>query len=295
MDERPPEPLTQSLGDQLAKKGFETTEQRVKRELSTHFDRVLKGRFDRIPQGFEFKSELPGVETLTIIPAVPPRKNIQVHMNYRGPGGQRRGETFSLTPDGTISGAVPKLLADKVAATDVEREILNRIERYEAVDWLELEEEFFPPDLSEPGKGGGIEGPGGPKVPPVVDLTRLELILKQPDRQALFLGRKGGGFSGVRGIAFPTFLVLENPVVGNAVYFLDIPEFAMPEGLTRDEQKKFIQNQPWMETIRESKGKARKKGATRIFHAGEWKERIEEEITRRLAAWRVMKKRESPA
>ncbi len=263
------------------------------------FERVLKGRFHRIPPG-SFQSELSGVSSITVVP-VPQKEHpsFNVTLNYETKSNQTRHATFTMFDDGVLSGRVPSDLG--VSKEEIKREVIRIMETIRLDFWHVMdidilsgadvgEHEEEEEGLKDGGRGSGKEG---------IDPKRLAFLEQQQAALFGFVGR--GGFNGYIAVAFqnPTsresFVVLENQEMGNAVYIVPLEEPVAEDPKMLEKLKKGAVPREELDTIIErvwipiaekapTRQQLRRKcGATRIFHSGlDWMAREQEVIDSHL-------------
>lgn len=271
--------------------GTESPEEREKRELQAEFDETLKGKFDRLPSGLNFRSELPGVENITVTtPARGEKKMAYANVVYRPPGSKApRIFSYSISGDGRIMPGLspgqrmPGELAD-LPKEDVLREVLDDVKKLDLDFWVETDMDVAPPGEwpADKKEAGGEESrPKEEQLP--MDPKRLEFFRQQPGVLFGHVTQKGG-FKDYRVFFFPTFAVIEHPARENAAYFVDFAEpldATVGHEMTREEKVTAVQKY-WPEELRRTKQEMRQRGDTYVVHQGEWKERMQEEIDRRM-------------
>lgn len=148
---------------------------REKAELQEHFDRRLRGNFREI-RGGDWESNLPGVDSLSIVPAGGRDPTVQeVQQLFIIPyttdaQGRPRHNTFTLTKDGALLGRIPKHLAG-ITREDLFRRTLEIADALD-VDVLkifDINREILPEgmwptlttdDIVDGGPDGGAGGRG---------------------------------------------------------------------------------------------------------------------------------------
>lgn len=256
---------------------------------SDQFDRVLKRKFGLV-RGVSFRSDLPRVEAISVVPgpikagATAP-ETLYVIPYYVTPDGKERHETFTLTADGTLLAKLPKTFREQGISNDaVLREIIERFERLGLNSWRNVNIDILPPG-EWPGSVGGSEAePKKGWYPPWVDDRRLEFIRTQKGFLFGFTNTDKGGFLSYHVAVFPTFLVLDHPETHNALFVLDIPPIdtaQLPQ--TEEETDEFVRHQPWAEWLVKSKGELKNHGgAAREVHSGDWQVRVQALIDERM-------------
>jgi len=268
---------------------IETTEAREQREIQAEFDETLKGKFDLLPEGLNFRSGLPGVERMTV--TTPPRgEKTMAYANvvYRPPGAKApRVFSYSIFGDGRVSPSlspgqrVPKELAG-LRQEDVLREVLIDVKKLDLDFWVETDMDVAPPSDWPVGAGEGAEKREREQVP--MDPNRLEFFRKQP---GVLFGHvtKKGGFKDYRVFFFRNFAVIEHPARENAAYFIDfnqpLSEELEKSKMTRGDKMEAVKKY-WPDELRITKGEMRQRGYTYVEHRGEWERKMQEELDRRL-------------
>lgn len=270
--------------------GTESPEEREKKELQAEFDETLKGKFDRLPNGLNFKTELPGIENLTV--TTPPRgekKMAYANVVYRPPDAKAsRIFSYSISGDGRIIPSLSpgqKLPAELAGLRkeDILREVLADIKRLDLDFWVETDMDVAPPGEwpAENEAGAKTAGPKEEQLP--MDPERLEFFRQQP---GVLFGHvtKKGGFKDYRVFFFRDFAVIEHPARENAAYFIDLAE---PLDATigyemKREEKIAAVKQHWPEELRLTKQAMRQRGDTYVVHQGDWERKIQGEIDRRM-------------
>lgn len=261
------------------------------------FEKILKGKLARVPAG-SFKSSLPQVNRISFIPFRPTHENerpsIHVVVNYNKAKNESRNSMWSIGEDGTFSGRITPDM--KISRDDLALEILGILEQIDLTFWHKTQVEIFPDkDIKAASESDGDnppgKKPGGPDQP--TDPKRLEFLEKQ--HQALFgFYNEKTGFNGYHGAIFPTFAVLENPQVGNAVYIVplakpvEIPknEVGLVQKINKEETVERILKESWEPIARQARTRAimrEKFNAVRVIHTPEtWATRLQEEINIQL-------------
>lgn len=266
------------------RKQQEDADQGVARE----FSRILAGKFDKVPRG-KFPAVLPGIESVLFIPAPKngqrPEAFINAEIFYKNKENKERRFTWTINEGDMRYGRIPRDL--DVKPHDLAKEILHIIERINLDFWRKTESDIIP--LRDEGVGGGSGGGGGGEGAPATDPERLAFMEKQSDALFGFINDRRG-FDGYRGVVFPNFIALENETVGNAAYFIELPErikipeerFKLGPGKRMNEIESGGAIKEFWEPISE-KAKTRKEllalGAKRIIHSpGTWREKMQTEI-----------------
>ncbi len=300
--EKPKIKSLQEIGETLKMQAKEKKRQ----EVRARFDTVLKDKFDLVSAG-NFTGTAAPIESISIIPFIPEPpdkvsgqkpepKLVYATVFYRGDKGQQRHTTWSIGEDGRMSGQVPQELG--LAREAIAKEILRTIERVNLDFWHKTDLGVIPgqdvavlPERRRELK----EAPPEQGEQPRVDLARLEFIERQPQVLFGFVNSKDG-FNGYRGAFFPRCIVLENPQVGNAAYFVDLPDwlvspeqadevFKLPvsQRVSADERERLIA-QHWAPITERAntKGGLLAIGATRVVHTpDQWQEKMQTEIDAR--------------
>lgn len=264
------------------------------------FGKVLKGKFESVVKG-GFTSSLDGVESITLSTAEE-AKTVSAIVYYKAPDGMKRSVTLSIFQDGTFSGYLPG--GFPATRDEIAREILEIVEKVDMEFWEGTDIAVTPDvDPGEPSESTTASEKGTERDP---DPSRLELLRKRPDVLFGFYNRSEG-MKGYHGCVFPGGIVLESPDMDNALYAigfekaLEVEEsvWKKPAGkrVTR-EQRDAILKSHWQPIVdrayassvarAESAGRKRPRtytkqglrdiGATRVFHKGEWQERVESAI-----------------
>lgn len=300
--EKPRIKSLQEIGEALKAQAKEKKRQEV-RDL---FDSVLKDKFGQVSAG-NFTGTAEPIESISIVPFVPkpPEKAgeeksepelLYATIFYRGRDEKPVHTTWSIGEDGVISGNVPKELG--LNREEIAKAILHTIERIDLDFWQKTDLGIIPeqdaavlPERRREPKGAPSEQAEQPRV----DLARLEFIERQPQVLFGFVNSRDG-FAGYRGAFFPRCIVLENARVGNAAYFIDLPDwlvspeqagavFQLPasQRIAADERERLIA-QHWGPVTEQAntKGGLLAMGATRVVHTPDkWQGKMQTEIDAR--------------
>jgi hypothetical protein len=248
--------------------GFKRTQNNIQ------FENLIKGRFDLIPRGFAFRSELPGIEQVSIF-ASPDKKSMFSILSFRGLDGRRVDETTYFTPDGSLSmpeGKLAKFHKD-ISPEDIYAEVMRGFLESNLPTWRGLDLEINSPGKELGGKekgGGGGGGPRGPKG--IADTRRWKFLLEQ--KGLLFPAYdEVKGFAGYRAFFFQNFAITESDKVGNATYFIDFDEAIDSKmdkhaisRLSNDELQTLVLSIPGIEKIGWPRSKKRQEMMQRIEH-----------------------------
>lgn len=266
------------------------------------FERVLKGRFDKVVAG-DFKCELPPLRSISIIPVKAAvegggtRHSFNAVIYYQTPNEREKHVTWSVFEDGVFSGQVPKDLP--LSRTEISQEILRTIERIDFDFWHKTELPILPEhDEGEEREAGT---PHERREPPCIDPARLQFLEHQP--QALFgFVDTHNGFRGYHGAVLPTVIVLEHPRLGNAAFVVPLherisvspdvfnrpPSSRMDEGMVQELLARYWS--PIARGARTRRELLKNFGAVRVVHQGPetaWQQRLQkaiEEFSRASAA-----------
>ncbi len=106
MSNKPFEKLDQMLGSSSDNTDTVKTAalKKQREELKKRFLEITEGNYDKIPLGWKFASELPGIKSTSISKA--PSEGLCIYIAYDSEKGKEIGYTFSLFKDGTLSGNV---------------------------------------------------------------------------------------------------------------------------------------------------------------------------------------------
>lgn len=262
-------------------------------ELKKLFESVLRGRFSEVPNG-NFITRLPGVESLTVI-----RQDGGAGLSlivFYDEG--KRHETFSLLPDGMVSGRIPN--GFPVDRQQILEETIRIADSVDIGAWHQVHDSILPSGLWPEEKETEEDVRGktrGHKRG--TDPERVGFMRSQNDFLFGFLG-ENFGFRGYYGSVFPWGIVLENDKRENAAYFIDFPE-QLSDSLTdtvripprkvrisKDEAKQLYENQSdilkkyWSPVAGMSKLEARESGLRHFTHRGQdWKNNMDAELQKR--------------
>lgn len=250
------------------------------------FDRVLRGNFPLLP-GANYVSHLSGIETITVVPQGDPNAStvnaLTVIPFFRGRGGRSLHETFTLRNDGMFIARLPEELERAgVSKEDLLREVLTNVEQLGIAFWVDADFEIFPPGTSEIERAESVPPPTDKRAPPAIDPDRIEFLRTQKSALFGFVNRSAGGFAGYHGLVFDRFVMLEHPQEENAAYLIDFePLDRATIPVDAAARSTWLKEQPWVDGIRGTRQAARARGAERVCHSGDWKQRMQEEIDRR--------------
>lgn len=180
---------------------------------------VIDERMDGLLPGYKIKSDLPGIDTISII------KNLQndgFFVNFYPSPDRLNHFQLSIFRDGTLSGNIPGSF--KFNHSDVYKEVFDVLDTVGLDFWFtEPQDILSVPDWPVTDKKEGDKPPTNVSE----DRRRIEFFRKQPD--ALFGFTGTGGFTGYYGFMFDGFIVLEHPLCENAAYFIDFGKLSDEE------------------------------------------------------------------
>lgn len=182
--------------------------------LKERFHDITDDRMGHIPDGWSFKSLIPGVDSISVMKSAPD-KGFFIDIGYKDKNGKSTRKNFSLFPDGTLSGELPRDLT--ATKQQIYAEILDVLDSIGLDFWYDdkekiLEDHDWPMPLKEEIGGAGAYVP--------TDRRRIEFLQKQPDSIFGFSAR----LNEYKAFVFKNFIVLENPRCENAAFFIDFPE-----------------------------------------------------------------------
>jgi hypothetical protein len=259
-------------------------------ELKKRFETVLQGRFSEVPNG-NFITHLPGVESITIIRQDGGAGLSLVVFYDEG----KRHETFSLLPNGTVSGRIPDgFPVDRQQILD---ETIRIADSVDVGAWHQVHDSILPSGLW-PEEEAETHGETR-KHKRGIDPERVGFMRSQDDFLFGFLG-ENSGFRGYYGSVFPWGIVLENDKRENAAYFIDFPERLLDSSanmaripprktrISKDEAKRLYEKQSdilekyWSPVAGMSKLEARASGLRHFAHRGQdWKNDMNMELQKR--------------
>ena len=253
------------------------------------FLKLLEKKLQNFPSG-NFKSLLPGVESLTVYPFpvdakdVPrsPKTALYIEV-FWSQNGREQAEHFSVSgASGAVIGNVPKGLS--FSKEELRAELKRVLESVDVSFWLQKNLGAVPlPDAKEYAEQGA--GEKERRWKPVVDSERLEILQGHP---ATLFGvvDKSKGLNGYHFIVCRGGLIAESAITGNAAYIFkfDQPLNIPPEKLQRpkaerltEEERSHIIEAYLLPLLMKASTRGewqRRLGAERRVHAGEWKTRI---------------------
>lgn len=264
-------------------------------QLKELLRRELSRGVRHIPEG-RFTSELPGVDQLTVLhhrksPGDTPARSFAVYVSHTDPKtGKRTGETFTVTDEGRVLGAIPR--GWNFAKEALTEELVRFVDDVGGAFFVDTHDSILPP-----GEWGNAErGPGGVGRGPkeeVVDRRRLRFFKNQPGALFGFRGATSTTWEGYHGFAFSDRIILDAPKVGNAVYILPLdgefpihPEqLALPPGFRLDEKgREQYLGRYWSPYAGLTKKESLESGATRVIHPDyatvddEWERKMGEKL-----------------
>ena len=266
-----------------------SAEQLEKERLQAEFDQHLKDKFDRLPQGLDFPSDLLEVERITVTtPPQGPKTMAYANVVYRPEGAKTsRTFTYSIFRDGRFqpsSSRVPPELSG-LKPEQILSEVLEDIKKVDLDFWVQTDNQVAPPGDWPSGPGGRPEEQGseGKKNVPL-DPSRLEFFRRQPGVLFGHVTQKEG-FKDYRVFFFRNFAVIEHPAMENAAYFIDFdqPLEVDLDRLMTPEEKMAVVEKHWPDELQLTKGEMRQRGFTRIVHSGDWRTEMQQEIDKRQA------------
>ncbi len=241
-----------------------SAKEKGKQERAEKYNALIKERMRELPPGMNFYSQIPGVESITIIK---PEKSgtLNVVVFYQTKEGRQKHETLSIGEKGELFGRIPADI--KASKEEILDEILNSIDKMGIDFWYAEPQKILNipdwPALPKEEEGKEL------KRTIASDPRRVEFLRKQPDALFGFYGQEG--FLGYRGFVFRNFIVLEHPKRENAAYFIDfdqpIGEEEIKDVLEKITAKKRILEKYWKPF--EGKGKwqtSQSAGVERMIH-----------------------------
>lgn len=214
----------------------ENLRKKEEEEVKKEFDAVLKDRFPAVPS-CNIKSEIPGVDSISIINPTGGNEGVNVKLFYNGKN--REGRVIeksidgSIAPDGILSMRIPSELKGITQET-VLKQVLKNLKEIGIGIYYFLDDdiEILPPgDLTGPRK---IQGGAEKKKP--IDKDRFTIFTKQPEvvmglcpgrLTRIRYGKEGrygtgtrvGDLSDYHTFIFPKGMVFENAVCENAIFY----------------------------------------------------------------------------
>lgn len=263
----------------------ETQSKPKEKSEGTRIAETLETAFDHIPQGFNFRSDLPGIEQIGLVrPETEQSDQIHVIAVYAKEKGGKGSYTFTLHRNGTVSGKgrFPQEL-QPLQPYDVAKELMEKIEALHVDRSATIGYPVLPPGETL------TMALGEPEPLPqqeeahrqLVDPKRFEHLLLSG---AHFWGVDKSGLGGYWVFVYDGVLVLENENIDNAAYIVTLPDdVAVPRGDAEEERTAFFE----IPTIRDLLSRSKQdhiadETTTRIFHRGEWQKRLDAEIKKRL-------------
>ncbi|MBI4142750.1 hypothetical protein HY480_02660 [Candidatus Uhrbacteria bacterium] len=254
-------------------------------------------------------SDIAGIESISIIPFRTPEGAVtQLSIVPYAEGDGMRHTTLTMRPDGVLMGRLPSSIRSRgITEAMLEREVLLKLEPFTRRKFFEdlavhiapplispadiplthYEGSVLPPGSREEGaqQPPRVHDDGGTSEPVIQYDDRIQPLLEHPAALFGFVNKHQGGFNQYYGFVFEAFVILEHPKVNNAVFIVDIPRIdpttVPPHG---KEREAWLLAQPWVSLLTQTKAETKTMGAWFTVHAGEWRERILEEIDRRLQA-----------
>lgn len=250
------------------------TEPEIDKQLMERFDSIVKENFQFIPPGCNFKAEIPGLESFSVLPPPgPDAKSTSVVLFWKEDGKEKH-ETVTLRKDGKLM--MPSRISEKFPREALLREIVDRMEDVGLNFWTVIDQDILPRGfwrVFDKSEGKRREEPALDRE----DIERIVFLRSMPEVGFGFVNKREGGFEGYRGFVFrPGFVVLDNPQVGNAAYFVDETP-PLPAGPISREGREAYLGEDWSEWLSKTKLEHVHAGATRVLHAGEqenWKQRL---------------------
>ncbi|MBI4276498.1 hypothetical protein HY629_01520 [Candidatus Uhrbacteria bacterium] len=209
-------------------------------------EKILDEGFDAIPPGIRITSQLPAVESISLIRPQPDKRTEHIYVVpfYKSKQGTDRHFTATLSRKGVLAGErIPKELS--FTRDQLRTEVVDAIERINPLFWYPIKETVLPPDeiRIEPGLGDEF-------TPSAVDPLRLQYARSLEGARfggmSIFGGAIRGNYYVVvierRGVGV---MLCENPVVDNAAYLIRVsPGVPIPEkNAPRKEVGAFFENE----------------------------------------------------
>lgn len=278
-----------TIGQQLEMKEHpKEAKQTPEAALRADFERVMGSKWEKLPEGIDLTTKLPGVNALSFVgPRVDRGVPAWLLLKSWDPetGGNFKIDSLSLTRDGMLLGRMPASLREKgVTKDDMLRELIGSVEKLNPQDWIVLGIDILPPEkMDEPREINEAALPSKKEHAHPIDPERLENLQKYPGFITGFVGERS--YRSYYGLLFRDFAVLEHPQKGNAAFVFDLREPIDPSTIPTDEKERaqWLASQPWIDLIRQGrKAFAEKTQAEKIVHKGDWKGRMQQEIETRL-------------
>ena len=261
------------------------------------FNKVLAGKFDKAAKGnFEFQA-LPPITSVTFLPfhnEATGQRILYATIFYVGANNKEGQTTWSIFENGVISGKMPPDLLLQEKRKEIELGLLSRIEKVNLEFWHQTEvpigleeDEGQKRELPGEGKGGGAKRKEDPE--------RMEFYVNLP---GVLFGAipKSEGFDGYKLIVFKgdinDFFILDKEFTKNAAFILDLPpeQRLQFENTVSEQEREMLLREHWLGL--RSRASTRKQmveilGARKIVHNKTWKERMRQEIEKRVGSQMV--------
>ena len=220
--------MTELVGDKGSKEEYDISEELIEEQeqkiRQERFEKTLQGKFNDFVSDV-FISELPNTERISIIKSPPNPQSGHIEQLFAKViyeiDGKEKGQTFTLSKDGSLIGKIPKDL--HLRKEQIYDEILSIAEAenvgfFVNIDQTMLDGEGLPVKEDFPGNiTGGVY--------PAFDPERLRFMRSNPD--VLFgLASGNNGFTrGYHGFVFPQFILFDADKSGNPilVYYFEEP------------------------------------------------------------------------
>ena len=223
-------------------KDIESKKEEINKEdaLKKEFENVLKDKFDFIPEGSNFSSNIEGIRRIYIAPSIEKsRKSTQIYVYYDSYN--KSGEsmvhhtTLYIDNTGHIGGDLPTELKD-IDRNDILSEVLVDLKSFNFGKHVELDDMVIIPPGPWVSSRGEKNPPGEKQERVTIDIDRLkffeghpELLLSvKPGKLTRIRYGKGGKYgSGINradlsdyhAFLFPKGAIFENNVCENNIYY----------------------------------------------------------------------------
>lgn len=248
--------------------------------IDARFDRVLKGRFAKVPHD-KFTTKLEPFTSVTLAPFKTSSGKYQLNATffYETDEGRDISATWTLFEDGVVSGRIPNGL--KVTRDEIKSEILRLIEQIDLTFWHKANLTMFPEADEGTPRPPRKRGEGGEEPP--FDMDRLDVLRALGGRTGFFLDEfKLRGYHGViihgkRGSIF----VVDNQVIGNASFVIPTGvHIEISENPSDGEIDEAVQTylKPIIDKAPSRKRLVAEAGAVRIVHIGDWQNALRKAV-----------------